>query len=55
MTTDTSHLGDSVCYAEIQVNKMDISESTMGNKPPVWPTVRRSHAEEYIYVCMHVR
>ncbi|XP_030299442.1 uncharacterized protein LOC115597555 isoform X8 [Sparus aurata] len=38
MTTDTSHLGDSVCYAEIQVNKMDISESTMGNKPPVWPT-----------------
>ncbi|XP_030299440.1 uncharacterized protein LOC115597555 isoform X6 [Sparus aurata] len=39
MTTDTSHLGDSVCYAEIQVNKMDISESTMGNKPPVWPTI----------------
>ncbi|XP_030299441.1 uncharacterized protein LOC115597555 isoform X7 [Sparus aurata] len=38
ITTDTSHLGDSVCYAEIHVDKMDTSESTMGNKPPVWPT-----------------
>ncbi|KAM8737127.1 kelch domain-containing protein 2 isoform 2-T2 [Acanthopagrus schlegelii] len=38
ITTDTSHLGDSVCYAEIQVNKIHTSETTMGNKPPVWPT-----------------
>ncbi|XP_073340569.1 uncharacterized protein [Pagrus major] len=38
MTTNASHLGDSVCYAEIQVNKIDASDSTMGNKPPVWPT-----------------
>nr|XP_046268680.1 acyl-CoA-binding domain-containing protein 5 isoform X3 [Scatophagus argus] len=38
ITANSSHLGDSVCYAEIQVNKIDTSDSTMGNKPPVWPT-----------------
>ncbi|XP_059209254.1 uncharacterized protein zgc:163014 [Centropristis striata] len=38
ITSNTSHLGDSVCYADIQVNKIDTSHSIMGNKPPVWPT-----------------
>lgn len=37
MAVDSSHLGDSVCYGEIQVNKIDTSGPT---KPPVWPTVR---------------
>lgn len=40
ITADSSHLEDSVCCGEIQVNKIDTSESTMRNKPPVWPTVR---------------
>lgn len=42
VTSETSHLSDrsdSVCFAEIQVNKVDTSDSTVGNKPPVWPTV----------------
>ncbi|XP_037652330.1 acyl-CoA-binding domain-containing protein 4 isoform X1 [Sebastes umbrosus] len=39
ITPNSSHLGDSVCFADIQVNKIDTSDSTMGNnKPPVWPT-----------------
>ncbi|XP_018545689.2 rab9 effector protein with kelch motifs [Lates calcarifer] len=38
ITPNSSHLGDSVCFAEIQVNKIDTSDSTVGNKPPVWPT-----------------
>ncbi|XP_078134258.1 uncharacterized protein LOC144535595 [Sander vitreus] len=39
ITLNSSHLGDSVCYADIQVNKTDTSDSTMGNdKPLVWPT-----------------
>lgn len=40
ITADSSHLEDSVCCGEIQVNKIDTSESTMRDKPPVWPTVR---------------
>lgn len=40
ITAHSSHLGDSVYYAEIQVNQIDTSDSTMENKPPVWPTVR---------------
>ncbi|XP_031134579.1 rab9 effector protein with kelch motifs isoform X1 [Sander lucioperca] len=37
ITLNSSHLGDS--YADIQVNKTDTSDSTMGNnKPLVWPT-----------------
>lgn len=39
ITTNSSHLGDSVFYAEIQVNKCDAGDLTMGNKAPVWPTV----------------
>ncbi|XP_038584213.1 acyl-CoA-binding domain-containing protein 5 [Micropterus salmoides] len=38
ITTNSSHLGDSVFYAEIQVNKCDAGDLTMGNKAPVWPT-----------------
>ncbi|XP_051249893.1 uncharacterized protein zgc:163014 [Dicentrarchus labrax] len=38
ITTNSMHLGDSVCYAEIQVNRIDTSDSTMRNKPVVWPT-----------------
>lgn len=41
VTSETSHLSDrsdSVCFAEIQVNKVDTSDSAVGNKPPVWPT-----------------
>lgn len=37
MAADSSHLGDSVSYGEIQVNKIDTSGPT---KPPLWPTVR---------------
>lgn len=40
ITADSSHMEDSVCCGEIQVNKIDTSESTMSDKPPVWPTVR---------------
>lgn len=40
ITADSSHLEDSVCCGEIQVNKIDTSESTMRDEPPVWPTVR---------------
>lgn len=39
VTSETSHLSDSVCFAEVQVNKVDTSDSAVGNKPPVWPTV----------------
>ncbi|XP_039992656.1 acyl-CoA-binding domain-containing protein 6 isoform X2 [Xiphias gladius] len=38
ITPNSSQLGDSVCFAEIQVNKIDTSDSTVGYKPPVWPT-----------------
>ncbi|XP_041809693.1 acyl-CoA-binding domain-containing protein 4 isoform X2 [Chelmon rostratus] len=38
ITPNSSHLGDSVCYAEVQVNKIDTSESSMRNKVAVWPT-----------------
>ncbi|XP_039641661.1 rab9 effector protein with kelch motifs isoform X2 [Perca fluviatilis] len=39
ITLNSSHLGDSVCYADIQVNKTDTSDSTMGNnKLLFWPT-----------------
>uniref|UniRef100_UPI0037E7D7C9 rab9 effector protein with kelch motifs n=1 Tax=Semicossyphus pulcher TaxID=241346 RepID=UPI0037E7D7C9 len=38
ITVDMSQLGESVCYAEIQVNKIDTSSTTQGNKPPVWPS-----------------
>lgn len=40
ITLDSSHLADSVCYADVQVDKTDTSDSTVRNKPPVWPTVR---------------
>lgn len=36
ITADSSHLVDD-SYAEIQVNKVDTSDATIGNKP--WPTV----------------
>ncbi|KAM3594571.1 uncharacterized protein V6R79_009857 [Siganus canaliculatus] len=36
ITASSSHLGD-ISYAEIQVNKVDTSDSTLENKP-VWPT-----------------
>lgn len=42
VTSETSHLSDrsdSVCFAEVQVNKVNTSDSAVGNKPPVWPTV----------------
>lgn len=35
VTSETSHLSDSVCFAEIQVNKVDTSDSAVGNKPTV--------------------
>ncbi|XP_041668656.1 protein GLUTELIN PRECURSOR ACCUMULATION 3 isoform X2 [Cheilinus undulatus] len=38
ITAEVSHLGESVSCAEIQVNKIDSSVSTMGNKARVWPT-----------------
>ncbi|XP_067469948.1 rab9 effector protein with kelch motifs [Thunnus thynnus] len=38
ITPNSSHMGDSVCYAEIQVNKIDTSDSVVGVKPSVWPT-----------------
>ncbi|XP_035813972.1 rab9 effector protein with kelch motifs isoform X2 [Amphiprion ocellaris] len=38
ITSQSSQLADSVCYAEIQVNKIDTSGSAAGKKPPLWPT-----------------
>uniref|UniRef100_A0A665UW88 Zgc:163014 n=2 Tax=Echeneis naucrates TaxID=173247 RepID=A0A665UW88_ECHNA len=38
MAPNSSPLADSVCFAEIQVNKIDTSDSTLGNKPAAWPT-----------------
>ncbi|KAM7375792.1 hypothetical protein PAMP_005563 [Pampus punctatissimus] len=38
VTLNSSQLGDSVCYSEVQVNKIDTSESNAGTKPSVWPT-----------------
>ncbi|AWP16569.1 putative acyl-CoA-binding domain-containing protein 4-like [Scophthalmus maximus] len=38
ITPNSSQLGDSVCFAEIQVNKIDTSASTVGNKLTAWPT-----------------
>ncbi|KAM6912514.1 uncharacterized protein FYW49_011015 isoform 2-T2 [Xenentodon cancila] len=35
ITSSSSHLGESVCFAEIQVNKIDTSDSS---RPAVWPT-----------------
>uniref|UniRef100_A0AAQ4QRF3 Zgc:163014 n=1 Tax=Gasterosteus aculeatus aculeatus TaxID=481459 RepID=A0AAQ4QRF3_GASAC len=37
-TPNSSHFGDSVCDADIQVDKIDTSDPTMGKKTPVWPT-----------------
>ncbi|KAM4542799.1 uncharacterized protein PAE49_019300 [Odontesthes bonariensis] len=37
ITPNSSSLGDSVCYAEIQVNKVDTSDSP---HPAAWPTVK---------------
>ncbi|XP_069008952.1 LOW QUALITY PROTEIN: rab9 effector protein with kelch motifs, partial [Embiotoca jacksoni] len=34
---NSSELGDSVCFAEIQVNKMYTGDSTAERKPAVWP------------------
>lgn len=39
MTSDAAHLGDSMCFAEIQVTKVDTGDSAVENKSPVWPTV----------------
>ncbi|XP_034381161.1 tip elongation aberrant protein 1 isoform X1 [Cyclopterus lumpus] len=38
ITPNSSHLGDSVCDADVQVNRLDTSDCTTGKKPPVWPT-----------------
>nr|XP_019940457.1 PREDICTED: uncharacterized protein LOC109628035 isoform X2 [Paralichthys olivaceus] len=38
ITLNSSQLCDSVSFAEIQVNKIDTSVSTVGNKPTAWPT-----------------
>ncbi|XP_047467047.1 acyl-CoA-binding domain-containing protein 5 [Mugil cephalus] len=38
ITSNVSHLGESVCCAEIQVNKIDTTDSAVANKPSVWPT-----------------
>ncbi|KAM7402975.1 hypothetical protein PAMA_003752 [Pampus argenteus] len=38
ITANSSQLGDSVCYSEVQVNKIDTSESNAGTKASVWPT-----------------
>ena len=40
ITPNSSQLCDSVSFAEIQVNKIDTSASTVDNKPTAWPTVR---------------
>nr|XP_020446702.1 uncharacterized protein LOC109955158 isoform X2 [Monopterus albus] len=37
ITPNISHLGDSVCYAEIQVNKIDTSDFRVGDKAQAWP------------------
>ncbi|XP_026209521.1 acyl-CoA-binding domain-containing protein 5 isoform X2 [Anabas testudineus] len=36
MTLNSSHMGDSVCYAESQVNKIDTSDLNVENKPQIW-------------------
>ncbi|XP_026161399.1 rab9 effector protein with kelch motifs [Mastacembelus armatus] len=38
INSNVSHLGDSVCYEEIQVNKIDPSESAVGTEAQGWPT-----------------
>ncbi|XP_035024669.2 acyl-CoA-binding domain-containing protein 4 [Hippoglossus stenolepis] len=38
ITPNSSQLSDSVSFAEIQVNKIDTSAITVGNKPTAWPT-----------------
>ncbi|XP_054652829.1 uncharacterized protein zgc:163014 isoform X2 [Dunckerocampus dactyliophorus] len=38
VTPNSSQLGDSVCYGEVQVNKVDTSDSALGSKPSLWPT-----------------
>uniref|UniRef100_A0A8C6T1N4 Zgc:163014 n=1 Tax=Neogobius melanostomus TaxID=47308 RepID=A0A8C6T1N4_9GOBI len=38
MTRNCAQLGDSVCYGEIQVNKIDTSDCNLTNRPPAWPT-----------------
>lgn len=50
MAPNTSHLGDSVCFGEIQVNKIDTSDSVVGNKPTVWPRVRSMLGKYNIHV-----
>ncbi|KAM9708946.1 uncharacterized protein ACNS7B_001078 isoform 1-T1 [Menidia menidia] len=42
MTPDSSHLGESVCYAEIQVNKIDTSDSPHQSAWPTEKTPRRT-------------
>nr|XP_057945968.1 uncharacterized protein zgc:163014 isoform X2 [Doryrhamphus excisus] len=38
VTPNSSQLGDSVCCGEIQVHKVDTSDSAFGCKPSLWPT-----------------
>ncbi|XP_029901052.1 nitrile-specifier protein 5 isoform X2 [Myripristis murdjan] len=38
ITPNSSHFGDSVCYAELHADKTETHDSTLGNKHPVWPT-----------------
>lgn len=38
MARNCSQLSDSVCYGEIQVNKIDTSDCNVASKPPAWPT-----------------
>ncbi|KAF7665809.1 hypothetical protein LDENG_00130520 [Lucifuga dentata] len=38
ITPNSSHLGESVCYAGLQADKTQTHDSTVGSKPPVWPT-----------------
>lgn len=38
ITRNCSLLGDSVCYREIQVNKIDTSDCNAANRPSAWPT-----------------
>nr|XP_061824762.1 rab9 effector protein with kelch motifs-like isoform X1 [Nerophis lumbriciformis] len=37
VTPNTSQLGDSVCYGEIHVNKVDTSDSALVRKSSLWP------------------
>lgn len=50
MTPNSSHLGDSVCDADVQANRLDAGDCSTGVKPPVWPTVR-VNAEDLLSAC----